>query len=910
MRRVGYFGRSCAIALVAVFGGVTVPAHAQVVRVGGEFRVNAYTGSLQTRPDIALDADGDFVVTWSSFGQDGFQYGIFARRFSAAGVPLAVEFQLNSRTVFQQWLSAVDVATDGRFVVAWTSGYQDGAGGGVFARRFDAMGVSQAGEFQVTTHTQAYESSPDVAMQTDGGFVITWESFVGEYGDIFVQSFSSTGMPQATELQVNLYTDGSQSRPSIATFEDGRFIVVWHSFAGQDGSHFGVFGRRFDASGAPVGAEFQVNAVTENAQRYPSIGANADGFVVAWTDNGRDGSNYGVFARRFDADGVGQAVEFQVSSFTLGSQGFPGIDVAVDADGDFVIVWDSEVGQDGDSSGVFARRFDRAGTPQAVEFQVNTRTSSYQWRPTVDVAGNGDFVVAWNGDQDGDSGGIFAQRFAVFPKIFDIDGNGVVQSLTDGLLFLRYFFGFRGATLVTGAVALNCSRCTAVPIESYLAGLAAVSSAKKSGPELQVNSYTPGDQSLAAASADADGTFVVAWHSAHDGSNLGIFARRFDQNGAPLTAELQVNEYVTGPQAYPEVAMDADGDFVVVWQSDAQDGNGENIFARGFNSAGNPRAAQFQVNVSTVLTQYAPAIAMNAAGDFVVAWENIPDYFDYRVSARRFNAALTPVGGEFVVSGVSRYASPAVAMFPNGDFVVTWFFYGIFGRRFNAAGVALGGQFQASTYVGDLQGKEQSDPDVAAGGGGFVVSWTSQTQDGDGLGVFARRFDTAGAALGGEMQVNSYTTGNQSTAAVRAGASGEFVVTWTSAGQDGSGNGVFARRYDATGAPQATEIQVNKFTAGGQAIPALAMAPSGALVAAWQSAAQDGSGYGIFAQRFRISRVADIDGDGSVAALTDGLLFLRYAFGFRGATLISGAVGAGCTRCTAPAIETYIAGRV
>jgi hypothetical protein len=50
----------------------------------------------------------------------------------------------------------------------------------------------------------------------------------------------------------------------------------------------------------------------------------------------------------------------------------------------------------------------------------------------------------------------------------------------------------------------------------------------------------------------------------------------------------------------------------------------------------------------------------------------------------------------------------------------------------------------------------------------------------------------------------------------------------------------------------------------------------------------------------------DVDGNGAVAALTDGLLILRYAFGLRDNPLISGAVAQNCTRCTAAAIVTYI----
>jgi len=54
----------------------------------------------------------------------------------------------------------------------------------------------------------------------------------------------------------------------------------------------------------------------------------------------------------------------------------------------------------------------------------------------------------------------------------DMDGDGFVEPLTDGLLVLRYTFSFRGATLITGAYdTTNCSRCTAPAIEAYIASL-------------------------------------------------------------------------------------------------------------------------------------------------------------------------------------------------------------------------------------------------------------------------------------------------------------------------------------------------------------------------------------------------------------------------------------------------------
>ena len=53
-----------------------------------------------------------------------------------------------------------------------------------------------------------------------------------------------------------------------------------------------------------------------------------------------------------------------------------------------------------------------------------------------------------------------------------------------------------------------------------------------------------------------------------------------------------------------------------------------------------------------------------------------------------------------------------------------------------------------------------------------------------------------------------------------------------------------------------------------------------------------------------------MDRDGESKPLTDGLLLIRYLFGFSGDSLISGAIGSGATRYIAEAVEAYIKERV
>jgi hypothetical protein len=106
---------------------------------------------------------------------------------------------------------------------------------------------------------------------------------------------------------------------------------------------------------------------------------------------------------------------------------------------------------------------------KAADLQVNSHTPDFQFRSTAAIDDGGDFVVAWDsGLQDGSHEGVFAQRFST-PAVIDIDGNGQITALTDGLLILRFLFGFTGSALVAGAIDVaGCTRCDAAAIEGYL----------------------------------------------------------------------------------------------------------------------------------------------------------------------------------------------------------------------------------------------------------------------------------------------------------------------------------------------------------------------------------------------------------------------------------------------------------
>jgi len=325
--------------------------------LGGQFVLNSINGNVFGTA-VALDPDGDFVAVWATGGADGSSYGIYARRYDAAGVAQGPEFKVNTFTAGNQFIPSVAMDAAGNFVIAWTSAGQDGSGDGVFAQRFDASGAPQGDEFRVNTYTTGNQRSSAVAMDADGDFVVAWSSYGqdGSNDGVYFRRYNAAGVVQGLETRANTFTSGSQAGPSAAMEADGDFVIVWSSFT-QDGSAQGVYGQRYTAAGGVAGGEFRANTYTTDSQTSPKVAMDADGdFVVAWQSQNQDGNGYGVYAQQYEGAGGPVGNEFRLNNITNGHQLAPS--VALDADGDLVAGWQNDNSLGGIVN-AYARRFRR-----------------------------------------------------------------------------------------------------------------------------------------------------------------------------------------------------------------------------------------------------------------------------------------------------------------------------------------------------------------------------------------------------------------------------------------------------------------------------------------------------------------------------------------------------------------------
>lgn len=361
-----------------------------------------------------------------------------------------------------------------------------------------------------------------------------------------------------------------------------------------------------------------------------------------------------------------------------------------------------------------------------------------------------------------------------------------------------------------------------------------------------VNTFTSGDQDQVAVASGLLSQQVVAWTSdGQDGSDLGVFARRFD-SGVPVGSPFQVNTTTTGDQEEPAVAMDANGNFVIAWRGrGAGDTNDEILFQR-FSADGTPLGGETHVNTESFASQLNPSVAMNReTGKFVVLWAS--NVSDDNVHFRQFNAdGSAATVSEQTILGGRHFSETSVAMHTDGSFVAVWTNdngaeggtdnsgLGVFAQRRNADGTAATSIVQVnSTIAGD-----QQHPDVAfAPDGSYTVVWESADQDGGGGSIVLRNFTSANVG-GSEVIANQTTAGEQNFPHLAIDISNRRLVTWRqgpentiSGGGPTAAGDVLYRVFGSVGNPLSQEAVIDTqsdFFAGADIAP-LYFAPAGTV---------------------------------------------------------------------------------
>jgi len=302
--------------------------------LGPSFTVNTYTTydqGLFFGPRVTSDEAGNFVVVWSENRNHPPvpHHSLLAQGFDPAGGRLGAELVLSSG---QDDEGAASIASDpaGNFTVAWWSmPTAPGSRPVIKAQRFAADGTTRGAAFQVDAGTADSVDAPTVAVDGAGRLLMAWTTLAGQTPNVAARRYDANGTPQGGEFLVSV-DPGFGPRSAART--DGTIVVAW-TVPGSS-----VLARLYGPDGNPLGAPLLVAAGTGNLYYSASdvVWEGAGGFVVGLDVGQGEPFGVGHAARRFDATGVPRSDVFGTPSGFWDSCG--GTAVASDPTGNFVVV--------------------------------------------------------------------------------------------------------------------------------------------------------------------------------------------------------------------------------------------------------------------------------------------------------------------------------------------------------------------------------------------------------------------------------------------------------------------------------------------------------------------------------------------------------------------------------------------
>ena len=862
------YGQSHAIAGLTG-GGFVIAYHIQDDGGAGDYRMRSLGIAMQV-----FDSDGDRVVS---------------------------ETVVNTNTYEDQWLPSVAALSDGGYIVVWASCSsifpefsQGDESYGIFSQRFDANGVPVGEQTHVNTTTVSVQKHPFVTALDTGGFIVLWEHDVNvcDYGSpvIYAQRYNSAGEAVGSETQINT-SSSLGSFAHVSGFSDGGYIVTWTVFlrsaAGSD-----IYARRFNAAGVPISNAFIVNIRTENEQRRSSVAVlNDDSYVVAWQSSFTDSRFEDIYARRFRTE---ESEEIVVTGHEDTTTTIDILPYAFDQDtGDVLSVYDCQRASGSGSVSIVGDRivFDPGsyydylghGETATVSLLVTVTDDSGESNAVSEPAVV-DIIITGTNDLPVVTAPVTASATENDPQ-FNVNLlDNASDPDGDSLSVIALTLESGDATGVTvGTTALNINPADYLYLDdgeetvieySYTVfdGMQGVSQTAtititgiggEPGPDpkdIQVNTYTAGDQREPSVAALSGGGYVVAWRSeGQDGEDDGIYFQRYNNDGSELGDETLVNTRWEGRQWQSDVSGLTDGGFVITWR-DGEDDT-DNIFLQRFDASGGKVGSETRVNTATTYWQSLDHVAGLSGGGYIVMWSSYVYGNSYDVHAQQYDADGNAVGGETRINTTTENSQTPGGIIPlsDGGYLITWSSRdqdgdgnGVYFQRYDSSGNTV----DSETRVNTTTVNSQSGADAAAlSDNGYVITWTSYEQDGFDGGIYHQRYDADGNTVGAETLVNTTTYNLQDFARVTGLSGGGYVVTWLSAFQDGSEYGVYSQRFDTDGTLLGTETRVNTTTEGDQNGASIADLNGGGYVIVWESDGQDGDGWGIFLKQF------DADGD-------------------------------------------------
>jgi len=666
--------------------------------------------SDQNSSASVYNINGDYLIAWSDNRDNN--YDIYAALFNKDGTIKDINFQINDDiSTSIQRNPTVAALANGNFIICW----EDNRNGNndIYAQIITAIGESISSNFKVNDDSNySNQFSPKVSSDSISNFIIVWQDYRNGDSDIYMQKFSSEAIRIGDNIKVNDNTRLTErEKPSIAVAKNGETVICWEENINT--VDIDIYFQLFNSNGEAVGLNRKIeNDYGTKWQYNPSVSYLSDGtFVIAW-DNGAataDTEGEDILMQHYNNNGEKLGKNTKLGYWQYG---FHQLAIKSYKNNVFITFTDGTI-----LSCVILKP---DGNCIASNSSISEERIGTIGEPAISIdPSSGNYLVTWTDERIGTKD-IFLQRYN---NNFEKVGKNELVNDDIGELSDQNDPEITKINETKIAVVWEDGRNGEYDTDIYMQVLQL--DGVKYGGNIKVNDnenfsiqYNP------AISSSQNGFFVIVWED-YRNNNSDIYGQLFNENGQKIGGNFKVNK---SPKCYtPDVAMDENGNFVVVWDSR----NDYSIYSQKYLPNAEAYGEPLKINDTEILSNYAnPSISMNQNGDYVVAWAD----------ARDWNA-----------NGYDIYAQ---AISSNQEFI------------------------RGNTRVNDdANNKMQFEPNVSLNDSGrFVIVWNDERNGGGNPSIFAQVFDIQDGKIG-----ENFLAANDSLASspsVSLNENGDFIISF------------------------------------------------------------------------------------------------------------------------------------
>jgi hypothetical protein len=375
---------------------------------------------------------------------------------------------------------------------------------------------------------------PAIARSAEGDSLVVFNAWKSDQLHVFANRIAANVLPtnMATNLPSPVQVDTSADRaynPDVAMAANGSAVVVWN--AATDSGLSSIRGRRYTSAGVAESGEFEIDQSSTTGERAPTVARAPNGnFTVAWIAYDASGSGpAAVYARRYAANGAPLSDAVKVSGNELAGRNLKECDIAMDAAGNYAIVYSSSDGND--PLGIDERIHFQLFGPTGIKKNAAALGGFEGNDPAIAMRADGRFRLTWSGYYDAAEKA--AGNYAILSRAFDQNG---------------------------------------APVTS----------------QVRVNLYDYSKQTAPDIAMAPNGDYVISWTTPYqDGSETAVYAKRYYKSSLAAGTEFLLNTLTAGYQDATAVAMDADGDIVTAWSTAASVPGKMTVAARRYRGDAN-----------------------------------------------------------------------------------------------------------------------------------------------------------------------------------------------------------------------------------------------------------------------------------------------------------------------------------